>query len=163
MHAALVAMMIVAGGGASPETQVPTVVTAPARVCTQCNAPASRNVCLWDFKGVRLARDWFGPMPQTCYSPRYGCYPGNTRYTHRYPAFHGYSERQAYNYRHYLEYPWHAEPHEPQPFFTYSAPVDGEVVGSETVSEPQTPTEALPSPPAPTPAEPPMPPMPSGT
>ena len=62
--------------------------------------------------------DWFGPMPQTCYQPRFGCYPGNPRTIHRYPAFHGYYYRAPYNYRHYFEYPWHAQPHEPQAFGT---------------------------------------------
>ena len=60
--------------------------------------------------------DWFGPMPQTCYGPRYGCYPGNNRYINRYPAFHGYYYRQPYNYQHVFEYPWHAAPHEPLPY-----------------------------------------------
>lgn len=60
--------------------------------------------------------DWFGPMPQTCYEPRYGCYPGNARFTNRYPAFHGYYYRAPYNYRHLYEYPWHAAPHHPLPF-----------------------------------------------
>src|SRR5688572_16870743 len=39
-------------------------------------------------KGGKLG-GWFGHMPQTCYSPRYGCYYGNNRHMHRYPAFHG--------------------------------------------------------------------------
>ena len=64
--------------------------------------------------------DWFGPMPQTCYQPRFGCYSGSSRTIHRYPAFHGYYYRQPYNYRHYFDYPWHAAPHEPQGYFTYS-------------------------------------------
>ncbi|WP_347245987.1 hypothetical protein [Thermogutta sp.] len=59
--------------------------------------------------------DWFGPMPQTCYQPRFGCYPGNPRTIHRYPAFHGSYYRNPYNYRHLFEYPWHAQPNEPQP------------------------------------------------
>jgi hypothetical protein len=59
--------------------------------------------------------DWFGPMPQTCYQPRFGCYPGNPRTIQRYPAFHGYYYRAPYNYRHLFEYPWHAQPYEPQP------------------------------------------------
>jgi hypothetical protein len=56
-------------------------------------------------------------MPQTCYAPRFGCYPGNNRHMHRYPAFHGYYYRKPYNYRHLFDYPWHARPHEPQGFF----------------------------------------------
>ena len=58
-------------------------------------------------------------MPQTCYAPRYGCYPGTERYTHRYPAFHGNYYRSAYNYRNYFDYPWHAELHEPTSLFSY--------------------------------------------
>lgn len=73
--------------------------------------------------------DWFGPMPQTCYQPRFGCYPGNSRDIHRYPAFHGYYYRQPYNYRHYFEYPWHADPHEPLGYFSY--PQVGESVPEE--------------------------------
>ncbi len=58
---------------------------------------------------------WFRPMPQTCYAPHYGCYPGNGRDIQRYPAFHGYYYRQAYNYRPLFEYPWQAGMHEPLP------------------------------------------------
>ena len=60
-------------------------------------------------------RAWFQPMPQTCYTPHYGCYPGNGRDIYRYPAFHGYYYRQAYNYRPLFEYPWQADMHEPLP------------------------------------------------
>lgn len=58
-------------------------------------------------------------MPQNCYSPRYGCYPGNSRFLHRYPAFHGYSFRKPYNYRNVFDYPWHAELHEPTSLFAF--------------------------------------------
>ena len=61
----------------------------------------------------------FGPMPQACYEPRYGCYSGNARYTHRYPAFHGWFYRRPYNYRQYYDHPWHAELHEPTSLFSY--------------------------------------------
>lgn len=57
--------------------------------------------------------DWFKPMPQTCYSPTFGCYPGNGRDIQRYPAFHGNYYRRAYNYRHLSQWPWEAELHEP--------------------------------------------------
>lgn len=70
--------------------------------------------------------DWFGPMPQTCYQPRFGCYPGNPRTIHRYPAFHGYYYRNPYNYRHLFEYPWHAQPNEPRDFQTIAGDVSGE-------------------------------------
>ena len=62
---------------------------------------------------------WWGMMPQTCYNPPYGCYPG-TRHTNRYPAFHGSYYRNSYNYRHYFDYPWHAEMHEPTSLFSYN-------------------------------------------
>jgi len=61
----------------------------------------------------------FGPMPQSCYEPRYGCYPGNARFTHRYPAFHGWFYRRPYNYRQYFDYTWHAGLHEPTSLFSY--------------------------------------------
>lgn len=59
---------------------------------------------------------WFQPMPQTCYTPHYGCYPGNGRDIYRPTAFHGYYYRQAYNYRPLFEYPWQAGMQEPLPF-----------------------------------------------
>jgi len=60
-------------------------------------------------------------MPQSCYNPSFGCYP-STRFMHRYPAFHGYYTREAYNYRHYFDYPWHAGLHEPTSMFSYGVP-----------------------------------------
>jgi len=67
------------------------------------------------------ARGWCGPMPQSCYNPSFGCYP-STRFMHRYPAFHNYYYRSAYNYRHYSDYPWHAGLHEPTSMFSYHVP-----------------------------------------
>ena len=63
-----------------------------------------------------------GRMPQTCYQPRYGCYHGNERHMHRYPAFHGTYYRRPYNYRNYFDYPWHARPYEPTSMFSYNTP-----------------------------------------
>ena len=80
--------------------------------CHQCEVQTGRGLWGW-LPGC------CGPMPQTCYAPRFGCYPGNSRHMHRYPAFHGYYYRQPYNYRHTFDYPWHATPHEPQPFYSY--------------------------------------------
>jgi hypothetical protein len=60
-------------------------------------------------------------MPQSCYNPSFGCYP-STRFMHRYPAFHNYYYRRAYNYRHYFDYPWHAGLHEPTSMFSYGVP-----------------------------------------
>ena len=68
-----------------------------------------------------------GGMPQTCYSPRYGCYPGNGRCIHRYPAFHGVYYRRPYNYRNLFDYPWHAQLHEPTSMFSYHVPAPEEV------------------------------------
>lgn len=111
-----------------------------------------------------LIRDqvFCGPMPQTCYAPRYGCYPGNERHMHRYPAFHGYYYRRPYNYRHLFEYPWHAEMHEPTSLFAYNTEpgdddalvsgVDGAdlPLGAEAPdSAPSDPAEAVPLPPPP--------------
>ena len=62
--------------------------------------------------GTTLPGHCKGPMPQTCYDPPYGCYHGS-RWSNRYPAFHGAYYRKAYNYRNYFDYPWHAEMHEP--------------------------------------------------
>lgn len=63
----------------------------------------------------------FGPMPQSCYGPRYGCYPANQRYTHRHPAFHGWFYRKPNNYRNFFDYPWHAGSHEPTSFYSKDA------------------------------------------
>jgi hypothetical protein len=71
--------------------------------------------------GQNVGPHW-GPMPQTCYQPRYGCYAGNNRHMHRYPAFHGYYYRRPYNYRNLFDYPWHADLHEPTSLFSYNVP-----------------------------------------
>jgi hypothetical protein len=76
--------------------------------------------------------DYRGGMPQSCYNPSFGCYT-SSRFMHRYPAFHNYYAREAYNYRHYFDYPWHAGQHEPTSMFSYHVP--GEV-----------PAEAVPTP-----------------
>jgi hypothetical protein len=69
----------------------------------------------WLHSFIDYVHVWFYPMPQTCYSPRYGCYPGNGRDIQRYPPFHGTYYRRAYNYRTLYEYPWQTEPHQPLP------------------------------------------------
>ena len=73
---------------------------------------------------LRNKRAIHNTAPQTCYSPRYGCYHSNERHMHRYPAFHGTFYRQAYNYRNYFDYPWHAQPHEPTSLFSYDVGED---------------------------------------
>ena len=69
--------------------------------------------------------DWWGPMPQTSYTPNYGCYPGNARTINRAPAFHGYTLRSPYNYRMYSEFPWHADITEPEPYPVQTMGDDG--------------------------------------
>jgi hypothetical protein len=96
----------------------------------------------WGRGHAAHARCW-GPMPQTCYDPAYGCYPG-TRFMNRYPAFHGTYYRRPYNYRNVFDYPWHADLHEPTSYFSYHVPGDA---GRADVEPPQpvpTPTAALP-------------------
>ena len=80
----------------------------------------------WQTKGFII--DSFGPMPQTAYDPNYGCYPGNARTIHRYPAFHGYYYDRPYNYRHYSEYPWNAEITEPRPYPDRSRQVGSQII-----------------------------------
>lgn len=63
-----------------------------------------------------------GPMPQSCYDPKVGCYGGNDRRMQRYPAFHGTYYRRPYNYRNLFDYPWHADLHEPTSLFSYNVP-----------------------------------------
>ena len=77
----------------------------------------------WDGYGEESCQDedFRRGMPQSCYNPSFGCYP-STRFMHRYPAFHGYYTREAYNYRHYFDYPWHAGLHEPTSMFSYGVP-----------------------------------------
>src|SRR5262245_5073179 len=88
-----------------------------------------------------------GPMPQTCYNPAYGCYPG-TRHMNRYPAFHGTYYRRPYNYRNVFDYPWHADLHEPTSLFSYG--VSGDPGGARADFAPPplvpvpTPSAALP-------------------
>ena len=77
-----------------------------------------------------------GPMPQSCYNPRYGCYGSNNRWMHRYPAFHGTFYRAPYNYRNVFDYPWQAGLHEPTSMFSFNVP------GRETADD----LDALPEP-----------------
>jgi hypothetical protein len=86
--------------------------------CDQCDA-CSDGGGGHHQKGYRGG--WLGNMPQSCYNPSFGCYP-STRFMHRYPAFHGNYYREAYNYRNYFDYPWHAGLHEPTSHFSYHVP-----------------------------------------
>jgi len=87
--------------------------------CDQCSSGGHRH----GHHHGKLC-DCLGPMPQSCYNPSFGCYP-STRFMHRYPAFHNYYYRSAYNYRHYFDYPWHAGLHEPTSMFSYHTPGEG--------------------------------------
>jgi len=117
MHASILTLLLATGVAQCAHPGQPVVVDGAGgtvAVGPGC-APAPCNPYgIWWADPLTL---WAGPMPQTCYAPRFGCYPGNDRHMHRYPAFHGYYYRQAYNYRHVFDYPWHAAPHNPPGFF----------------------------------------------
>lgn len=89
-----------------------------------------------DYGHLSCWHTFWGPEPQTCYSPRYGCYPGNNRYMHRYPAFHGYHYRRPYNYRNVFDYPWHAALHEPTSHFSYNVMDDGPAMQGAPLAPP---------------------------
>lgn len=80
-------------------------------------------------------KGWCGPMPQSCYNPSFGCY-SNTRFMHRYPAFHNTYYRSAYNYRNYFDYPWHAGMHEPTSMFSFNVGQQGGPVDVIPTPEP---------------------------
>jgi hypothetical protein len=110
MHTAWLTLICVVGVGQ------PALEPGPdgAPVPSQCCPGPPRDPGETCFKALTgWFADWFTPMPQTCYSPRFGCYPGASRTLQRYPAFHGTYYRRAYNYRQLYEWPWLAEPHEP--------------------------------------------------
>lgn len=99
--------------------------------------------------------------PQTCYSPRFGCYHSNERHMNRYPAFHGTFYRHAYNYRNYFDYPWHADMHEPTSLFSYNVgedappPPPGPATSGAPVTPPMPPqARRQPVPAQPAPAQP---------
>jgi len=134
MHAALLTVLIVSGGGYPASATADQTAMAPAtdpytnggQDCGCATGAASGT----DYSHRGCLKDWMGPMPQTCYAPRYGCYSGNERHMNRYPAFHGNYYRNPYNYRTLFDYPWHAAPHEPMGFFLYEA----EQMGEETLT-----------------------------
>lgn len=127
MSASLILVMVADSPHGMPAPQ--EVVVSETMPAPEMVAPTGRRPTA---SGHGWLVDWFGPMPQTCYQPRFGCYPGNPRTIHRYPAFHGYYTRAPYNYRHLFEYPWHAQPYEPQPLQAQSA----ETVVNEPLSLP---------------------------
>jgi len=145
MNALVLGVLLVVGQPGQPAQTPASSEALPQTVqgngsCESCTSYDGPCTLRGGVKSLgRLAWDWFGPMPQTCYQPRFGCYPGNARDIHRYPAFHGYYYRQPYNYRHYFEYPWHAQPHEPLGYFAYPQ------IG-ESLQEKAAPIEAPPVP-----------------
>lgn len=91
--------------------------------CPECEVGHARHGHRGHLHGATLHGHCLGPMPQTCYDPPYGCYHGS-RWSNRYPAFHGTYYRKAYNYRNYFDYPWHAEMHEPTSQWSYNVTGD---------------------------------------
>lgn len=150
---AFVWMCVSADGASAQQQQGPRYTTTKPQDCAQnVGSPPGGGGADPDggWQNRSPGCDWWGPMPQTNYTPRYGCYPGNARTIHRYPAFHGYTLRNPYNYRMYSEFPWHADMAEPQPYSTQvrmqNEGYDGqEIILEETVVEPQrAPTPAVP-------------------
>ena len=109
-----------AGGG--PEMAAGDYGAGGGGQCDECNG-GGRHHGNGSGYGKFSLKTWCGPMPQSCYNPSFGCYP-STRFMHRYPAFHNYYYRSAYNYRHYFDYPWHAGLHEPTSMFSYHVPAE---------------------------------------
>lgn len=89
--------------------------------CNACGGSGCNTCCGSD---CRVIRTRTRQMPQSCYQPHYGCYPAGSRWTHRYPAFHGNYYRRPYNYRNLFDYPWHARMHEPASLFSYRVTED---------------------------------------
>jgi hypothetical protein len=119
MHATLLTLILVTGAAAADvdtncDNDAKAVSSADGRHggCDGCAEGGDSR------RSQHLARG--GLMPQSCYGPAYGCYPGNDRRMHRYPAFHGNYYRNPYNYRNEFDYPWHAGLHEPTSLFSYN-------------------------------------------
>ena len=136
MHAAVLTIILMAGTSADPSGGYGVTTTTSSQDsgsssgCSSCNGGESEG-------GGRGFGGLFGGgfsgssngeygtcfdenMPQYCYNTAYGCYPGNDRRIHRYPAFHGSYYRKPSNYRHLFDYPWHAGLHEPTSLFSYN-------------------------------------------
>jgi hypothetical protein len=122
----------------------------PAACCE--GAPRDPNLtCFQNLLG--WLPDQFRSMPQTCYSPSFGCYPGNGRDIQRYPPFHGTYYRRAYNYRQLNEWPWMAEPHQPAPlsgpYLAGAVAMPGAQHTSPFIEESKPGAETVPLPPSP--------------
>ncbi|HZZ70615.1 MAG TPA: hypothetical protein VFE24_00060 [Pirellulales bacterium] len=121
MHAAILTLLLMAGTSSDPSgarTAQYANAPEPAGQCANCEDSAGgHGAHCQDSCGVLAGwRD----MPQSCYNPAYGCYPGNDRRINRYPAFYGTYYRKPYNYRNVFDYPWHAGLHEPTSLFSYN-------------------------------------------
>lgn len=117
---------------AQPNGGSGTEEVAPVDDCNACGGSGC-NACGGKHgrgfgRGGRGGGNDLREMPQSCYQPHYGCYPAGSRWTHRYPAFHGYYYRRPYNYRNLFDYPWHARMHEPASLFSYRVPEEAEEV-----------------------------------
>ena len=122
MNAILATLLTLSGANDAGSLQTSAAYDGGEAWCDPCD----------DYSGGRRHHgckgDDRGGMPQSCYNPSFGCYP-STRFMHRYPAFHNYYTREAYNYRHYFDYPWHAGLHEPTSMFSYHVPGEAPVMG----------------------------------
>ena len=148
MNAILLTILAI-GGANGAAIHVASHGEAVAGDCDGCGGGG------WDhgggsWHGHKLHGSCLGPMPQTCYDPAYGCYPG-TRYMNRYPAFRGTYYRRPYNYRNVFDYPWHADLHEPTSYFSYHVTGEtgaGQPARAEAILQPPmpipTPSAALP-------------------
>jgi hypothetical protein len=138
MHAILLTLVTL--GGLNGPSQTITDYDAgydSAQPCAACESGECAGGKAGHVKG--FGGGWLGAMPQSCYDPPYGCYPG-TRFMHRYPAFHGTYYRRPYNYRNVFDYPWHAGMHEPTSQFSYH--VENEEVPTPNMPPVPVPTNA---------------------
>ena len=127
MNAAMLTMILLAGTTSDPSggrttTQTTVAGSTAQGQCANCDCEEEKGCCckcLDDGHGGG-ALGGFRDMPQSCYNPAYGCYPGNDRRINRYPAFYGSYYRKPYNYRNTFDYPWHAGLHEPTSLFSYN-------------------------------------------
>ena len=125
MHIVLLTVLAISGANTSDHLLRNMQGDAPA-ACSSCETGACGHGHAGHGTHAKNGTCW-GGMPQSCYEPAFGCYPG-TRYMNRYPAFHQTFYRNPYNYRNYFDYPWHAEIHEPTSqfsFHTQGAPAGG--------------------------------------
>lgn len=147
MNAILLTALTLGGVNGTANTAINHVAPAgqiAADDCWDCDHGGHGGRFGGHCRGHELHGHCMGPMPQTCYDPAYGCYPG-TRHMNRYPAFHGTYYRRPYNYRNVFDYPWHADLHEPTSIFSYH--VSGEAGSAQSVRP-----QPMPEPPQPIPA-----------